>query len=220
MKWKINDAKKRSNQRQGESIQILQEKVSIQIRIQGFILLYISGIKFFASFQRPLLVLVDRNVDLATPLHHTWTYQALTHDVLNLSLNRITLTEQDPAHPTARSKTKEYDLNDADNFWATHKGIQMHFSYEWLTGHSRINSECNFHCIDSDSHTKSVLVTTNVRIVQYGKKIGYETGFQMHVESYLYFSVERLKWRSFMCYYFFSSKNNLLLTVLISFCGS
>ncbi|XP_045129903.1 sec1 family domain-containing protein 1-like [Portunus trituberculatus] len=74
------------------------------------------------SFQRPLLVLVDRNVDLATPLHHTWTYQALTHDVLNLSLNRITLVEQDQAHPTARSKTKEYDLNDADNFWATHKG--------------------------------------------------------------------------------------------------
>uniref|UniRef100_A0A493TZD3 Sec1 family domain containing 1 n=1 Tax=Anas platyrhynchos platyrhynchos TaxID=8840 RepID=A0A493TZD3_ANAPP len=34
------------------------------------------------SFQRPLLVLVDRNIDLATPLHHTWTYQALVHDVL------------------------------------------------------------------------------------------------------------------------------------------
>lgn len=74
------------------------------------------------SFQRPLLVLVDRNVDLATPLHHTWTYQALTHDVLNLSLNRITLTEQDSAHPTARTKTKEYDLNDVDTFWAAHKG--------------------------------------------------------------------------------------------------
>lgn len=77
------------------------------------------------SFQRPLLVLVDRNVDLATPLHHTWTYQALTHDVLNLSLNRITLTEQDSAHPTARTKTKEYDLNDVDTFWAAHKGISM-----------------------------------------------------------------------------------------------
>jgi hypothetical protein len=34
------------------------------------------------SFQRPLLVILDRNVDLATPLHHTWTYQALAHDVL------------------------------------------------------------------------------------------------------------------------------------------
>ncbi len=34
------------------------------------------------SFSRPLLVILDRNIDLATPLHHTWTYQALTHDVL------------------------------------------------------------------------------------------------------------------------------------------
>ncbi|KAJ8353535.1 hypothetical protein SKAU_G00211020, partial [Synaphobranchus kaupii] len=40
------------------------------------------------SFQRPLFVLADRNLDLATPLHHTWTYQALIHDVLALSWHR------------------------------------------------------------------------------------------------------------------------------------
>ena len=34
------------------------------------------------SFSRPLLVILDRNIDLATPLHHTWTYQALVHDVM------------------------------------------------------------------------------------------------------------------------------------------
>ena len=34
------------------------------------------------SFHRPVLVLVDRAMDMATPLHHTWTYQALAHDVL------------------------------------------------------------------------------------------------------------------------------------------
>uniref|UniRef100_A0AAZ1X1N3 Sec1 family domain-containing protein 1 n=1 Tax=Oreochromis aureus TaxID=47969 RepID=A0AAZ1X1N3_OREAU len=39
------------------------------------------------SFQRPLFVLVDRNVDMATPLHHTWTYQALIHDVLSRKLD-------------------------------------------------------------------------------------------------------------------------------------
>ena len=27
------------------------------------------------SFYRPLLVILDRNVDMATPMHHTWTYQ-------------------------------------------------------------------------------------------------------------------------------------------------
>lgn len=40
------------------------------------------------SFTRPMLILLDRNIDMATPLHHTWTYQALAHDVLDLSLNR------------------------------------------------------------------------------------------------------------------------------------
>ncbi|CAL4062168.1 unnamed protein product, partial [Meganyctiphanes norvegica] len=73
------------------------------------------------SFQRPLLVLVDRNVDLATPMHHTWTYQALAHDVLGLSLNRVNVTEVDNSHPNKRTKTKEYDLNDNDLFWSQHK---------------------------------------------------------------------------------------------------
>lgn len=34
-----------------------------------------GGVHF--SFQRPLLIILDRNVDMATPLHHTWTYQVL-----------------------------------------------------------------------------------------------------------------------------------------------
>ena len=41
-----------------------------------------SSQPLMVGLQRPLLVLLDRNMDLATPLHHTWTYQALSHDVL------------------------------------------------------------------------------------------------------------------------------------------
>ncbi|CAF4772981.1 unnamed protein product, partial [Rotaria magnacalcarata] len=33
-------------------------------------------------FQRPVLVILDRSIDLASLLHHTWTYQALAHDIL------------------------------------------------------------------------------------------------------------------------------------------
>ena len=40
------------------------------------------------SFHRPVLVILDRLIDMATPLHHTWTYQALAHDLLQYSLNR------------------------------------------------------------------------------------------------------------------------------------
>lgn len=45
------------------------------------------------NFQRPLLIILDRNVDMATPLHHTWTYQALAHDLLDLTLNRVVIEE-------------------------------------------------------------------------------------------------------------------------------
>ncbi|NXF20553.1 SCFD1 protein, partial [Rhodinocichla rosea] len=80
------------------------------------------------SFQRPLLVLVDRNIDLATPLHHTWTYQALVHDVLDFHLNRVNLeesagTESTPAGARPKKKNKKsYDLTTSDKFWQKHKG--------------------------------------------------------------------------------------------------
>ena len=42
-----------------------------------------------ASFRRPLLVLLERTADLATMMHHPWTYGALVHDTLGLKLNRV-----------------------------------------------------------------------------------------------------------------------------------
>lgn len=63
---------------------------------------------------RPVLVIADRNVDLATMLHHTWTYQALIHDVLNLDSNRVWIETS--------GKRKEYDLDKDDNLWRNYKG--------------------------------------------------------------------------------------------------
>lgn len=80
------------------------------------------------SFQRPLLVLVDRSIDMATPLHHTWTYQALAHDVLELSLNRVVVAAgdgddaSDAGGAKAKAGSKSCDLDDRDRFWASHKG--------------------------------------------------------------------------------------------------
>jgi hypothetical protein len=76
------------------------------------------------SFYRPVLVLLDRQFDLATPLHHTWTYQAMTHDVLQYSLNRVTVTEETPSDHggPSKKKTKSCDLDAADAFWQRHKG--------------------------------------------------------------------------------------------------
>lgn len=86
---------------------------------------------FGIRFQRPLLVLLDRNMDMATPLHHTWTYQALVHDVLDFNLNRVIVQETEGDHhhqdghrhtPAHRPKIKTYELNPTDKFWVSHRG--------------------------------------------------------------------------------------------------
>lgn len=76
------------------------------------------------SFQRPLLIILDRNIDMATPLHHTWTYQALGHDVLDLSLNRVVIDDdENKEHGGAKQRAKKsFDFDNADKFWKTHKG--------------------------------------------------------------------------------------------------
>ncbi|CAG9861729.1 unnamed protein product [Phyllotreta striolata] len=73
------------------------------------------------NFQRPLLIILDRNVDMATPLHHTWTYQALAHDLLDLALNRVVIEESLPTGG-ARAKSRTCELDTSDKFWSTHKG--------------------------------------------------------------------------------------------------
>ncbi|KGQ04168.1 Protein sly1 [Beauveria bassiana D1-5] len=68
---------------------------------------------------RPVLILLDRNVDLIPMLSHSWTYQSLVHDVLNMKLNRITIeTPVDENNPSRGTSKKAYDLNASDFFWA------------------------------------------------------------------------------------------------------
>ena len=71
---------------------------------------------------------------MATPLHHTWTYQALVHDVLDYNLNRVVVQEsegdsnhhQQEGHhrhtPAQKAKIKSCDLNPSDKFWVSYRG--------------------------------------------------------------------------------------------------
>lgn len=73
---------------------------------------------------RPVLVIVDRNVDLIPMLSHSWTYQSLVHDVLKMHLNRITIeTPIDEENPSKGRTRKAYDLTSSDFFWARNAGI-------------------------------------------------------------------------------------------------
>jgi sec1 family domain-containing protein 1 len=73
---------------------------------------------------RPVLVLLDRNVDLTPMLSHGWTYQHLVHDVLNMKLNRITIeTPVDETKPEKGMTKKAYDLTANDFFWSKNSGL-------------------------------------------------------------------------------------------------
>ncbi|KAI8377346.1 Sec1-like protein [Blakeslea trispora] len=62
------------------------------------------------QLQRPVLIMLDRSMDLTPMLSHAWTYEALVHDVLTMRLNRITIPDSD-------EKKRSYDLDNKDFFW-------------------------------------------------------------------------------------------------------
>ncbi|KAK9460226.1 Sec1-like protein [Lipomyces oligophaga] len=65
--------------------------------------------------QRPVLVILDRNVDLIPMLSHSWTYECLIHDILEMKLNRIKVEVDDG---NGHISNKDYDLDPNDFFWA------------------------------------------------------------------------------------------------------
>ncbi|KKK16118.1 hypothetical protein P175DRAFT_0500441 [Aspergillus ochraceoroseus IBT 24754] len=72
---------------------------------------------------RPVLVIVDRNVDLVPMLSHSWTYQSLVQDVLQMRLNRITIeTPIEESNPAKSVSKKAYDLGSNDFFWKRNAG--------------------------------------------------------------------------------------------------
>lgn len=70
------------------------------------------------SFRRPLLLMLDRDFDFNAMLHHTWTYQALVHDCLDMKLNKVSVNVSDN-NAENTSKRKTYCMNkENDKFWA------------------------------------------------------------------------------------------------------
>jgi len=77
-----------------------------------------------AQYARPLLVILDRNADLVTPIQHPSTYQALIDDVLQHNANRVEFMQKvgKSDDENARSVAKKYDLDaDEDRFYKEHK---------------------------------------------------------------------------------------------------
>jgi hypothetical protein len=74
------------------------------------------------GFQRPVLILLDRNVDTTTVLHHTWTYQALVHDLLDFQLNRVCFYDTIEKDGVSRKVERTFDLDKNDVMWQRCRG--------------------------------------------------------------------------------------------------
>mmetsp|Transcript_12010 Transcript_12010/g.13472 ORF Transcript_12010/g.13472 Transcript_12010/m.13472 type:complete len:655 (+) Transcript_12010:177-2141(+) len=76
-----------------------------------------------SGLHRPLLVILDRNADLVTPIQHTSTYQALIDDMLKHKANRVefdVITDRGGKRP--KTVQKKFDLDpDQDPFYSRHK---------------------------------------------------------------------------------------------------
>ncbi|CAJ0916178.1 unnamed protein product, partial [Mesorhabditis belari] len=97
------------------------------------------------SSSRPVLIIADRSADLATMLHHTWTDQALVHDVLGLDQNRVSMPD--------KGKKVDYDLHCGhDRLWTQHKGNAFPLVAEAIQGDLRFVSSCENR--EADFHRK------------------------------------------------------------------
>lgn len=57
-------------------------------------------------------------------LSHSWTYQSLVHDVLNMKLNRITIENPaDESNPGKGVTKRSYDLTSSDFFWGKNASV-------------------------------------------------------------------------------------------------
>ncbi|KAL6709049.1 Vesicle trafficking between the ER and Golgi [Coniothyrium glycines] len=98
---------------------------------------------------RPVLVIVDRNVDLVPMFSHSWIYQSLVYDVLDFHLNKITMTvAKDKDRPEGGSKKLSYDLTSSDYFWARNAALPFPNVAEDVT------NEWNKYQEDADAVTK------------------------------------------------------------------
>lgn len=80
---------------------------------------------------RPLLIIVDRSLDVPVMLHHTWTYQALAHDTLGMKLNRVKVNAKD-ASGAPRPRT--FDLDKSDEFWRNNARLPFPMVAEAVEG--------------------------------------------------------------------------------------
>lgn len=89
----------------------------------------------FAQFQRDfpppsnrprgVLVIVDRSMDMITPLLHEFTYQALAHDLLPLQEGDKITYKTIINEGAPNEETKEMEISEKDKVWVDYRHVHM-----------------------------------------------------------------------------------------------
>lgn len=72
--------------------------------------------------QRPVLILLDRNIDMASMFSHSWIYQCMVSDVFELRRNTIKVAKYEKGD---KPQIRSYDIDPKDFFW--NKNAQLPF---------------------------------------------------------------------------------------------
>uniref|UniRef100_A0A7S2KFE3 Sec1 family domain-containing protein 1 n=1 Tax=Bigelowiella natans TaxID=227086 RepID=A0A7S2KFE3_BIGNA len=75
-----------------------------------------------SAYKRPLVILLDRNMDLSVPLHHPWTYCSLVNDIFSIKSNKVDIPTEEKGDTATSASTKSYDLSSEDAFWDEYQG--------------------------------------------------------------------------------------------------
>lgn len=98
--------------------QMISQKLSRRLR--DYILntkndaVFNSSSSSSSCYRRPVLIILDRTIDLIPMLSHSWTYQSLINDVFEMKLNRISV---DVIESDKKTIKKNYDIYPRDFFW-------------------------------------------------------------------------------------------------------
>ncbi|GKB93192.1 sec1 family transport protein SLY1-like protein [Tanacetum coccineum] len=100
------------------------EMVAVQLdrRLRDHLLvknnLFSESGNFTSSFQRPVLCLFDRNLELSVAIQHDFSYRPLVHDVLGLRLNKLSVKGENGG-------MKSFELDRLDPFWVANGSLEF-----------------------------------------------------------------------------------------------
>ncbi|EHA55492.1 Sec1 family superfamily protein [Pyricularia oryzae 70-15] len=81
-----------------------------------------------------VLVVTDRSMDLMAPLVHEFTYQAMAHDLLNISDGEKVTYHMTINEGSARAEEKDMELHEKDKVWIDNRHRHMKDTIDKLMG--------------------------------------------------------------------------------------